>query len=231
MRLHPIIPDSIASFVNEALAAFLHAHMHVSVKNLTASVKRGEGLGLLKRLQTMHAAIIGAIYGYPSEPLTGTDRPCPPGPGLQQQWGCLVAPIIFINIPSYYWGQEQRRLYRDASQQETATPANDKAQSLVRCIRDKIAQYFPDRVGTVSGQDMGRIRSVWPYASDRKGFADKDFKMTGFKANQAIHRARAGPASSLCEISAASSGEFPHEALAPACTTVMLIRRPSPGDD
>ena len=56
MQEYPIIPDSIASFVNEALAAFLHAHMHISVKNLTSSVQRGDGLELLKRLQTMYAS-------------------------------------------------------------------------------------------------------------------------------------------------------------------------------
>jgi hypothetical protein len=47
---HPILPDSVSSHVNEALAAFLHANMHGSVKNLTSSVEQGDGLGLLKRL-------------------------------------------------------------------------------------------------------------------------------------------------------------------------------------
>jgi hypothetical protein len=56
MRKHPILPDGIPSHVNEGLAAFLHAHMSISVKNLTASVQRGDGLGLLKRLQTMNAS-------------------------------------------------------------------------------------------------------------------------------------------------------------------------------
>jgi hypothetical protein len=56
MRKHPILPDSIPSHVNEGLTAFLHAHMSISVKNLTASVQQGDGLGLLKRLQTMNAS-------------------------------------------------------------------------------------------------------------------------------------------------------------------------------
>eukprot|EP00972_Heterocapsa_arctica_P004335 645203-Heterocapsa_arctica.AAC.1 len=30
------------------------------------------------RLQPEHAAVIGTIYRYPGEPLTGTSRPCPP---------------------------------------------------------------------------------------------------------------------------------------------------------
>jgi hypothetical protein len=47
-------------FVNEALATFLSAHMATPVKNLTASVDRGDGLGLLKRLQTMNASVTPA---------------------------------------------------------------------------------------------------------------------------------------------------------------------------
>eukprot|EP00972_Heterocapsa_arctica_P067237 9923135-Heterocapsa_arctica.AAC.1 len=44
------------------------------------------------RLQPFHAAIIGTVYGYVGEPLTGTQRPCPAGPGLQKPWGCLRSP-------------------------------------------------------------------------------------------------------------------------------------------
>jgi hypothetical protein len=55
MRKHPILPNSIPSYVNKGLAAFPHAHMSISVKNLTTSVQWGDGLGLLKRLQTMNA--------------------------------------------------------------------------------------------------------------------------------------------------------------------------------
>jgi hypothetical protein len=50
MHEHPILPASLPSFVNEAFAAFLNAHMNAAVKNLTSSVERGDGLGLFKRL-------------------------------------------------------------------------------------------------------------------------------------------------------------------------------------
>ena len=37
----------------------------------------------MNRLPEPQAAIIGEVFGYLSEPLSGTTRPCPPGPGLQ----------------------------------------------------------------------------------------------------------------------------------------------------
>jgi hypothetical protein len=53
MQQHSIIPASVQSYVNEGLAAFLNAHMLLSVKNLTSS-------GLLKQLQTMNASAMPA---------------------------------------------------------------------------------------------------------------------------------------------------------------------------
>jgi hypothetical protein len=60
MQDYPILPNSIPTFVNEALAAFIHAHITKNVKKLTSSVPRGDGLGLLKRLQTMNASATSA---------------------------------------------------------------------------------------------------------------------------------------------------------------------------
>jgi hypothetical protein len=56
MEKCPSLPDSLKTHVNEGLGAFLHAHLHPNVRNLVSSVERGNGIGLLKKLQTMHAS-------------------------------------------------------------------------------------------------------------------------------------------------------------------------------
>jgi len=38
------------------------------------------------RIPEPQAAILGAFFRYLHEPLSGSDRPCPPGPGLQAPW-------------------------------------------------------------------------------------------------------------------------------------------------
>jgi hypothetical protein len=43
------------TILNAALSAFLYANMASDVKNLTSSVDRGDGLGLLKKLQSTYA--------------------------------------------------------------------------------------------------------------------------------------------------------------------------------
>jgi hypothetical protein len=52
----PILPASVPTFVNKSLAAFIHVHVTTNLKNLTSSVPRGDGLGLLTRLQTMNVS-------------------------------------------------------------------------------------------------------------------------------------------------------------------------------
>ena len=56
MKKYPVLPEKIKSYINEGLAAFLHAHLNSNVRNLTSSVERGDGIGLLQRLQTMYAS-------------------------------------------------------------------------------------------------------------------------------------------------------------------------------
>ena len=40
----------------------------------------------MNRLPEPQAAVIGEVFGYLPEPLSGTSRPCPPGPGLSAPW-------------------------------------------------------------------------------------------------------------------------------------------------
>lgn len=53
---YPELPKRLSSVTNEALSAFLYANMAGNVKNLMSSIDRGDGLNLLKRLQTMYAS-------------------------------------------------------------------------------------------------------------------------------------------------------------------------------
>jgi hypothetical protein len=169
------------------------------------------------RLQPEHAAVIGTIYGYPGEPLTGTSRPCPPGPGLQEPWNCLHSPWIFINTPTDYWGKEQARDYRIAAKEEASTPANPYAHAMVRALRTKIAQSFPERVATQPSSSSGRIRVVWPYTSDRIKFLGSDWRIN--PDNEATDAARIGPPRTLADL-LAQNKELAASEMVHACSLV-----------
>ena len=54
----------------------------------------------MNRLPEPQAAIIGEVFGYLSKPLSGTSRPCPPGPGLSPPWITEIPlPWIVVDIP------------------------------------------------------------------------------------------------------------------------------------
>eukprot|EP00972_Heterocapsa_arctica_P085065 12534849-Heterocapsa_arctica.AAC.1 len=66
----------------------------------------------MNRLPSEQAAILGVLYDYAAEILSGLARPCPPGPGLHPRWeDCFPFPFIFIHVPDEFYGQEQRNAY------------------------------------------------------------------------------------------------------------------------
>eukprot|EP00972_Heterocapsa_arctica_P011642 1705734-Heterocapsa_arctica.AAC.1 len=80
----------------------------------------------MNRLQSEQAAILGVLYAYASEVLSGLARPCPPGPGLHLRWEeCFPFPLVFIPVPNGFYGKEQEALYRSRELRASAkTPAN-----------------------------------------------------------------------------------------------------------
>ena len=119
------------------------------------------------RMPEPQAAVLGEVFGYLSEPLSGTGRPCPPGPGLQSPWIAEIPlPWIVVDVPLEYIGPEYLKEREQAKRTGRPAPGNLTYRQIAACLAREIAARFPNRVGTCDTPDFGQIRTLFAYRSN-----------------------------------------------------------------
>ena len=137
------------------------------------------------RLRREVAAILGTFFRYPAEPLTGTNQPCPPGPGLREPWSDFPYPWVFVDIPASYYGFWQADAYQRARNAGGPTPPNLPAQRLMFELQLAFERAFRGRVTEEDGMAAGPMRVLFSYRSDADDYAS-------FMARKVTDGARGG---------------------------------------
>ena len=121
------------------------------------------------RMPQETAATLGTFYDYPGEPLSGTNRPCPPGPGLPERWMEQICDAwIWAHIPLSYYGASQWYKYREAREQGQRTPSNHYAQDLVWQLQKQmlLTGHMGDRISNKDVISSGPLRIMFAYRSN-----------------------------------------------------------------
>ena len=118
----------------------------------------------MNRLRAPLAALVGVVWGYPAEPLTGDVAPCPIGPGVKTpiNSSAFPVPLIILNVPVRMYGQEMVRGYEGHGR----IPANRPAVELVQRIR----RWLHNRGACLAAKEahgvMGCVRAMFSYRVD-----------------------------------------------------------------
>ena len=178
------------------------------------------------RLRREVAAILGTFFRYPAEPLTGTNQPCPPGPGLREPWSDFPYPWVFVDIPASYYGFWQADAYQRARNAGGPTPPNLPAQRLMFELQLAFERAFRGRVTEEDGMAAGPMRVLFSYRSDADDYASFMARKVTDGARGGVFRG-SGPAYRVRDERDDRVGRESHVAVCTQVTTVTAAT-PSP---
>ena len=125
-------------------------------------------LVFMNRLREPLATLVGSAWAYPPEPLSGSPRPCPPGPGLPRPLAkALPKPVLFVDVPHSAYSEEVREAYRIARAEGRPAPSNPEAVDIMFQAISFLAGHVPG-IGTRTTGDTMRVRAMFAYRANQR---------------------------------------------------------------
>ena len=136
----------------------------------------------LNRLRGPLAALIGYVWGYPAEDLTGDPAPCPAGPGIKPPIGKFPVPILVVDVPTSRYG-EVAAWYEKARGEDGAGTTMPTTHGAVQLVRDLRRTMYRRGAAFATGEkvgECGKFRAMFSYRVD----ADAMKREQGWEPNE-----------------------------------------------
>ena len=105
--------------------------------------------------------------------MSGSCRPCPPGPGLPTPWYEVPRPWKACHVPQGWYGQEDADARANARKYGRSVPSSQRVRRVSEVAATEIAMRFPDLVATAEMGSAGSIRQLFAYKNNVKDYVNE----------------------------------------------------------